>query len=994
MKQYIHKISIKYRIITIALLLLGIAIWFGGPALIINNQLPLTSPEKRFYIITLFFLVALLEYIFTATSHKQSFTQKNPDIQKKIHLLQARFQGAFKFLKKTFIDKNGVSTNLSKLPCYLLIGPAGAGKTSLLAKANVHYILSKQFKQDKINPSETCDWWATRDLTLIDVPGNFLLPNNTFYWESFLDLIKKYRTNNLINTIIVALPLPEIMKGHGKQIMIDINNHIKKIYALLNKPLSLFIVITKCDLMSGFLEFFSEYSTEELAQAWGITFPFKPENKDNLDLQELFLHRFNALIKRVNSQLLWRLHQERNPNVRPAIKDFPLQLERLKENLADLLKNIVIPARGLNGIYLTSAHQPQEDQTTQLQVINSTSQQALQLLNIPRMPTKAYFIRQFLLQGLLRSFDQLRPAISQKKSRWRKRMAISLSIATILMAALLLGRDFQHSMFNIYAIYNNLTQFQFAIQQSEQRGEHLLKALPLLNALQDATHKNNNLSRFNNILSFYSDKSQKTAEIVYQQALQKIVLPAIKNDLENYLQTPNEKNLGQTYAVLKAYLMLGDQTNLQPDYIVKILKQLLPTTLSDKASEDLSSHIHAASANPVQPLNLNNELITSTRSKLGNLSKADLGMLLLKNLDADYSDNYISLSETLGNPPIFLDKKIINKIPSRYTANALQRILDKEIPAAAAESLKGNWVLGNAESLPNEATMAALIQQMRTRYIENYVTMWELLIANLKLITPRNLSDTDSIIINFTGNASPLLHILQTIKHNTAFTPILNASPKIQALNTLLENAQKNQENTLYQNFVTLRGLHTYIQNIVSSTNADNAAFIAAKNRMQNTSADPITQTHILADENPEPLRTWLHNLAAQSWFFILQDTSHYVENSWQVNIMTLYKSQFSNDDIDIKQFVDFVEKDGIFANYFQNYLKPFVNDIGKEWRWRIVDNQTLRFKNNILIQLQQLLKFQNLSKYVLFTHGRKYLSKHHLQLPASLMKANQSEDN
>lgn len=991
MKQLIRNISRKDIIALSILLILAIAIWFGGPLLIVDNQNPLLQPEKRFYIIALLFLVWILKVIFTPPAKKKEAIQpETPEARSKLQLLQGRFKGAMLFLKKTTISKHNKNINLAQLPWYLLIGPNGAGKTSLLANSNVNFTLAKQFKQEKIISSESCDWWATRDLVLVDVPGNYLKEKNQYLWDNFLHLTEKYREQKAVNAVVIALPLPELIKQQNSQqkklILTDIKQKIIHLREHFGQDLSFYFVITKCDQLPGFLEFFSESGSEELAQAWGIPLPICKENEKLLDI---FTQRFNALVKRLNSQLILRLHQERNPNARPAIKDFPLQMERLKETMGQFLKALRLPDLKLHGIYLTSALQATaEEQGAPAQIIHANSSQALQLLRSAPLPSKAYFIRHFILQGLLCAGDPQPTAPITRRHVWQRRFAYALSIMTIITAAILLGRDFQQSILQTYAIQNNLTQYRLAIQQPNLQGDHLLKALPLLNALQmTASRTNNNLSRLTLLLSFYSDKSQKTATTVYQQALQTIVLPEIKSSIENYLKTTT-KNPVQQYAVLKAYLMLGNMQNLQVEYIIQILKNVLPSNLSKESNDDLFNHIHAAFDQASKPLDLNNDLITQVRSQLNNLPRPELALVILKNMDQNNADSAINLGMNLGNPPIFFSNHIANRIPNLFTANTFQTVMTQGITTAATEALQGNAILGNSEILSNEATINALAEQVRTRYITSYVDIWESLLANLKLVTPTNLATTDGIIANLMSNASPLLQLLKTIKENTAFTPVLTASPKLQALNNMLANARGNQDGTLYQTFVNLRQLHFYLQHIISSNDVGQAAFDAAKKRMTNMATDPITQLRLFADQSPEPLKTWLSSLATQSWYFLLKDTSHHIEDAWQVNVLTIYHAQIANmdsQDVDLQQVANFIGKQGTLAMFYQNYLKPFVDDNNKPWQWRSVDNQKLPFSNRVLEQLQEAAKLQYLSKYKLFTQGRSNLALQQLKLPEQL---------
>ena len=104
------------------------------------------------------------------------------------------------FLKKTSLSKPSIS--LKQTPWIFLLGPQNAGKTTFLANSGIPFILKKQFSKEDINhipPSENCDWWITKDVSIIDIPSSYLGAQNKndkkifeALWQSFLKLVKKY----------------------------------------------------------------------------------------------------------------------------------------------------------------------------------------------------------------------------------------------------------------------------------------------------------------------------------------------------------------------------------------------------------------------------------------------------------------------------------------------------------------------------------------------------------------------------------------------------------------------------------------------------------------------------------------------------------------------------------------------------------------------------------------------------------------------------------
>src|SRR3990167_8186704 len=295
----------------------------------------------------------------------------DPPTKYKLQALENRFNGALQFLNKTTIKKDAKLLRLNQLPWCLLIGPENAGKTTLLASADVNFTLQRQFpNQDlqHLDPSEHCDWWVTRDISIIDVPGKYLsLPDisknkkkldHSIIWKSFLQLIKAHRGKHSISSIAIALPLPDLIKSNEQNQILQryIFQSIHHLQKIFQHPIPCHIIITKCDLLPGFTEFFVELGNDETTQAWGISLPHQ---QNNHKIHEAFSIRFDALIKRLNQQLLFRLHHERNPFLRVQIKDFPLHVEQLKENLINFIKKFsaIYPILPVQHVCLTSAIQ-------------------------------------------------------------------------------------------------------------------------------------------------------------------------------------------------------------------------------------------------------------------------------------------------------------------------------------------------------------------------------------------------------------------------------------------------------------------------------------------------------------------------------------------------------------------------------------------------------------------------------------------------------------
>ncbi len=964
------------------LVLLAEIVWLVGPYIAWANYTPLAQSDKRFYVIAVIFLAWLLKFLLIDLGAPASSHHEDPKIKAKLQQLQNRFSGALQFLNKTVVSRQNKSINLNVLPWHLIIGPANSGKTTLLVNSGVNFILQRQFQnQDKLDleSSEHCDWWVTRDASLIDVPGKYFSANETsgrtqvytLIWSFFLGLIKKQRGKNGVNGIIIVLPLPEIMKqGDTKAyqaLLRDLFQRVREFQNLFPQTVPCQLVITKCDLLSGFTEFFSESSNEEISQAWGITLPAP---KSGQKIYDLFTPRFNALIKKLNQQLIWRLHQERNPMMRPYIKDFPLQVERLKEFIIDFMKkfssaNINL---SLQGIYLTSALQPTPEAEPTILDQPSSNSRAVQLFKEPSLATRAYFIKQLLTHGLSSQSTEQIPVATQV-SHWKHYTAYATAIGISAIVAIMLGRDFQQGIQQAYSIQHNISDYQLTIAQIQDPDEHLLGTLKLLDSLQQSVKEAGFKLDLSYLMSFYSHKTQLKTNEVYHQALRAILIPEIKKYFEFFLQNPINKNADDIYAVLKSYLMMGDASHFDPIYVAKIMKQIQPKIVRE-SNLDLMNHITLGLDSGWIPLALDTHVIQETRQFLLALPGLKLSYIILKNIDSNNIGSTITQEITLGNPSIFVNQQMVNPIPVMFTAKAFASIISQEATTAASEASAGNWVLGNDTTMiKNPEISSTLIEELRTTYINNYIDAWERLLTNIQLLQPHDLAQTDNMIIGLTSTDSPLLQLLQILHENTYFEPIATSSQKLQNLGLLLEkNAQS--QNQLYAIFASLQALHQYLQPVLTAENERKAAFETVSGRLVNNGKpDPLTQLRLVAEKSPEPIKNWLDKIANDSWFFLMQDSGRYIDTSWQTQVLPYYQTDIANrypfatntdQEVDIKKFVQFFGNPGVILNFYNHYLRQLVDTSTSEWHWKNVDNQPLIFSDDTLRQIQHAVRIHH----------------------------------
>src|SRR4030095_1077270 len=106
----------------------------------------------------------------------------------------------------------------------------------------------------------------------------------------------------------------------------------------LRMRLPVYLMVTKCDLVAGFTEYFDDQPQQGRAQIWGVTFPY--DAPPSGAAAPTFPAEFDALIARLNERLLPRLEEERDVRRRAKVFGFPQQMAALREPLSAFITDV------------------------------------------------------------------------------------------------------------------------------------------------------------------------------------------------------------------------------------------------------------------------------------------------------------------------------------------------------------------------------------------------------------------------------------------------------------------------------------------------------------------------------------------------------------------------------------------------------------------------------------------------------------------------------
>ncbi|MDR6356349.1 type VI protein secretion system component VasK [Pseudomonas psychrotolerans] len=211
---------------------LGGLIWTVGPLLAFAGHSPWASVTHRLATLCGLFLAWGLIMVLLqgwqnrrrrqrlATEEGQHDQLRAERIDDEAHELQSRARDARRTLLGAGLYRGRSQRWRRELPHYLLLGPEGAGKTSLLDFSGLEFPLNVERSRLTRNVSGTryCDWYFAEQGVLLDTAGRYLTQGDTTVdgsaWLTLLQLLRRQRRTRPLNGILVTVPAERLASGN------------------------------------------------------------------------------------------------------------------------------------------------------------------------------------------------------------------------------------------------------------------------------------------------------------------------------------------------------------------------------------------------------------------------------------------------------------------------------------------------------------------------------------------------------------------------------------------------------------------------------------------------------------------------------------------------------------------------------------------------------------------------------------------------------------
>jgi type VI secretion system protein ImpL len=559
----------------------ALVVWFAGEAVGVGELRPLEAPWQRVALIVAAGALWLgwewlrarrarsaasrmLDAIAQAGAEGDSAARATEEIE----TLRARFVAASAVLKEArFAGPDGTTRRLHELPWYVFIGAPGSGKTTALVNSGLRFLLGGAEGAPAVQGvggTRNCDWWFTDEAVLLDTAGRYTTQESdrkadAAAWYGFLDLLKQFRPHVPLNGAIVTVSVSDLLLWSKEERMRyagHVRMRLAELYARLGSRFPVYVMVTKADLLAGFMDFFGDLDAEGRARVWGITF----EHGDSAGAPGAgarFEAEFPALERRLHALLIERLYAEPDLQRRAAIYRFPQQFHALGPLVGEFLSLAFAQQQNheppmLRGVYFTSG-------TQEGNPIDRVLGALARSFGLERAPAhaagpsgKAFFIRRLLREVIFPEQGLARDDVRERA--WRPAAYAGIAAASLVVAV---GWSVSYLGNRAWVADAAATAAQSrerlagALAPGEAGERALAEALDALESL--ATSEAPLAQRFG--LSQH-DKIAAQAARAYRAALRDALLPRVAAALEDGLR--GATNRAALERALAAYVALYD----------------------------------------------------------------------------------------------------------------------------------------------------------------------------------------------------------------------------------------------------------------------------------------------------------------------------------------------------------------------------------------------------------------------------------------------------
>ena len=693
--------------------------------------------------------------------------------------------------------------SLSTLPAFLVIGPAGSGKTSFVERSGMdRKLLAGQVYSDgAVTPTKHLNIWLAAQSVFIEVSGQSAL--DPVSMEAILRQLTPRGVSSLsgkdqpVRGIILCMDQATVAAAKVPDdiaaLALPWNAALERAAEIMGVQLPVYVVFTRIDGIPGCAEYFSNLSAKEQRQALGATIkPFNPAAPGVYaqDMEQVLNREFSGIASALVDARVPLLSRQQDGARIPLEYPFPRDFQKLKKNVTQFLLDLARPSQlhvspFLRGFYFTGTRSVPADplENREVQVAPETSvkfdgatsfiKQGIPAAPAPQSPpgrpgemTVWLFLPPLLEFVILQDKSALR--VSAKTSRTDRTRALLIGAAGAMGLLLLLGLSVS------YVRNRNLEKDLIAgarlagenapgtsVRRLDELRRPLVRLLGYRRTGVDLSMR----------WGLYSGENLlPQAEAAYCGDLRQQVLGPVLQQIAAHLSALAGASPGnaEDLSYLKAYMMMTThpQKALDED-------SFLSQTLLDAWSQTPNRATSEAPQLIAEQFRTYGALLPLAEAQGACVFPAGPGIIrdaqhYLRQLNLN--DRYQSLLQQAGkglDPVGYSKDPVIDSkvVPGWFTKQGWAQM--QQILANPAKYLQADdWVLGEAnQSAPrNQDTMAKeqgqLVSTYRSHYLADYVRAWKDFLSAARVAPYADLTDGANKLERIASAQSALLNLI------------------------------------------------------------------------------------------------------------------------------------------------------------------------------------------------------------------------------------------
>ncbi|MGA8026475.1 MAG: type VI secretion system membrane subunit TssM [Bryobacteraceae bacterium] len=254
---------------------------------------------------------------------------------------------------------------LSKLPLYLLIGPEGSGKTSTFFNSGLEpQLLAGEAVAPPFLSTRLCNFWLAKNALFVEIGGRAFSgdPNRwqlilrslqakppAAGWKRFWSGPEKAFDLRGVIAFCDVKDFTAALSPQGRERLDrqsnDWQDRLGAIAETFKASVPVYFLITKCDALPYFSDYFRGLPDSEANQVLGCTLadskkPDAAADGTSVEAEAKRLTKsFGVLYHSLAERRIWHLSHEPDPARRPAIYEFPRELKRIRPVIVQFLSS-------------------------------------------------------------------------------------------------------------------------------------------------------------------------------------------------------------------------------------------------------------------------------------------------------------------------------------------------------------------------------------------------------------------------------------------------------------------------------------------------------------------------------------------------------------------------------------------------------------------------------------------------------------------------------